>query len=280
MQINLGLAAQANVMPLVCPTPDLDGALDDPDVLVVDARSFGEYSDGHVPGSVNLDLFAFHWVDTTREGMRGFTAQAQTLLSFAGVADSKRVVFYDDVSGMLAARGLWMLRYLSHPNVSVLDGGMRKWRAERRRIETGANPFRPSGFAGRPDPGTAAGFEYILENIDALTIIDARSRQEYDGTVARAARRGHIPGSINIDWRLNIVGGGGDGDGDGTLKPAGELSELYAIPRDSEIVTYCQGGYRAASTFLALKSLGFERVRVYPGSWGEWGNRRELPVEC
>ena len=83
---------------------------------------------------------------------------------------------------------------------------------------------------------------------------------------------GHIPNAINIDWSLNV-------NENGTFKNESELSKLYEIPKDSEIVTYCQGAYRAANSFLALKKLGFENVKVYLGSWGEWGNHLNLPVE-
>ena len=253
-------------------TLDLNSIRNDADVLIVDTRSFGEYSKGHIPGAVNLDLFAFHWIDTTSDGIESFNKQTQKLLSFIGVTSEKKVIFYDDVSGMLAARGVWMLLYFSHQNVLMLDGGIKKWQKENLPIETKPNRFQPSTFSGKTKPNLISGFEYIRDNLDRLTIIDARSQGEFTGETVRAAQIGHIPSSINIDWNLNLYN-------DGTFKNNSDLSKLYDIPKNAEIVTYCQGAYRAANSFLALKRLGFENVRVYLGSWGEWGNRLDLPVE-
>ncbi|MBL7001200.1 MAG: sulfurtransferase [Nitrosopumilus sp.] len=253
-------------------TTKLNSILDDPNTLVVDTRSFKEYSEGHIPGAVNLDLFAFHWIDTSSDGIENFNKQTQTLFSFVGITNEKKVVFYDKVSGMLAARGVWMSMYLSHPDTVMLDGGITKWQKDNFSLETKPNPFQPSQFSGKVNPEIISGYEYILDNIDTLKIIDARSVQEYNGDIVRAAQLGHIPNSVNIDWNLNI-------GNDGTFKSDDELSELYQMPKDSEIVTYCQGAYRAANAFLALKKLGFTNIRVYLGSWGEWGNKPELPVE-
>ena len=253
-------------------TTELESKLEEPELLVIDTRSFKEYSEGHVPGSVNLDLFAFHWIDTTKQGIENFNKQTEMIFSFVGINSEKKVVFYDDVSGMLAARGVWMLEYFSHPDVSILDGGMKKWKKENRTIQTKSNPFQPSKFTGKINPEIISSYEFIVDNIDTLKIIDARSDEEYNGSIVRAAQMGHIPKSINIDWNLNI-------NDDGTFKSDDELSKLYQIPKDSAIVTYCQGAYRAANSFLALKKLGFTNVRVYLGSWGEWGNKLDLPVE-
>ncbi len=253
-------------------TAELESKLEEPELLVIDTRSFKEYSEGHVPGSVNLDLFAFHWIDTTKQGIENFNKQTEMIFSFVGINSEKKVVFYDDVSGMLAARGVWMLEYFSHPDVSILDGGMKKWKKENRPIQTKSNPFQPSKFSGKINPEIISSYEFIVDNIDTLKIIDARSAEEYNGDIVRAAQIGHIPKSVNIDWNLNI-------NDDGTFKSDDELSKLYQIPKDSAIVTYCQGAYRAANSFLALKKLGFTNVRVYLGSWGEWGNKLDLPVE-
>jgi len=252
--------------------PELNSILEDPNVILADTRSFKEYSEGHITGAVHLDLFAFHWIDTTKQGIENFNNQAQNLLSILGVTPEKKVIFYDSVSGMLAARGVWMLMYFSHQNVSMLDGGITKWQKENFPLETKPNAFKPSKFSGKINSEIISGFEHIQENLDNVKILDARSTGEYDGSTIRAAQSGHIPNAINIDWNQNI-------SDDGTFKNDEELSQMYDYPKDSEIVTYCQGAYRAANTFLVLKKLGFTNVRVYLGSWGEWGNKLELPVE-
>jgi len=253
-------------------TNELNSILSDPNLIIADTRSFKEYSEGHIPGAVHLDLFAFHWIDTTEEGIKNFNDQTKNLLSFLGVTPEKKIIFYDTISGMLAARGVWMLMYFSHENVSMLDGGITKWKKENLSLETNSNGFKPSEFLGKINPDIISGFEHIQDNLENIKIIDARSTGEYSGSIVRAAQSGHIPNSINVDWNQNIRE-------DGTFKNNDELSQMYNYPKDSEIVTYCQGAYRAANSFLALKKLGFKNVRVYLGSWGEWGNKLELPVE-
>jgi len=255
---------------MIISTKDLNSILHDSKNLIIDTRSFKEYSEGHIPGSVNLDLFAFHWIDTSKEGIKNFNKQTKMLLSFAGVSEEKKIIFYDEVSGMLAARGVWMTLYFSHPDVAMLDGGMKKWRQEKKDIETIPNQFNPTNFSGKTNPSIISGFEKIQQNLENFTIIDARSKGEYEGTIVRAAHAGHIPNAINIDWNLNL-------NEDGTLKDNSELAKLYKFPKDSNIITYCQGAYRAANSFIVLKKLGFTNVRVYLGSWGEWGNRLDLP---
>lgn len=253
-------------------TKELEQILDEPNLIIIDARSFKEYSQGHIPGAVNLDLFAFHWFDTTKEGIESFNKQMQQLFSFVGITNEKKVIFYDEISGMLAARGVWLLMYFSHPQAFMLDGGMRKWKKEMLPVETKPNGFKPAKFLGKINFELIASFEYIKKNLKQIRIIDARSQGEYDGTIIRAARKGHISTAINVDWNLNVAD-------DGTLKNDKDLLSLYKIPKDSEVVTYCQGAYRAANAFLALKKIGFKKVRVYLGSWTEWANRLELPVE-
>ena len=232
-----------------------------PDAVLVDARPYGAYSKSHIPGAVNLDLFAFHWADTTPSGMEALAAQAARYLSFAGVSAGRDVVFYDDVSGMLAARGLWLCRYLSHKRSYMLDGGMKKWLAGGRDAEQGTRAAEPGSLDPRPDMSVIAGFGEIRDRMGKIRLVDARAPPEYDGTVARAASAGHIPGAVNIDWVRNV------GE-DGAFRDPGELRAIYG---EGDAVTYCHGGYRAANAFVAM-SLAGSKPRLYPGSWGEWGN--------
>ncbi|HEV2192683.1 MAG TPA: sulfurtransferase [Nitrosopumilaceae archaeon] len=251
---------------------DVSKILDDPKLILVDARSYKDYSEGHIPGAVNLDFFYYHWFDTSKEGMKAFNMQMRKLLSILGVTKEKTAVFYDDVSGMSAARGVWLLTYFSHKKAFMLDGGIKKWKNLGFPIEIKTNGFKPDKFSGKINKNVFAGFKYIKKNLNKIKLVDARAQGEFNGSVIRAARKGHIPNAINIDWTLNI-------EKDGTMKKNESLSKLYKLSKDDEIVTYCQGGYRAANSFLALKKLGFKNVKVYVGSWGEWGNRSDLPVE-
>ena len=244
------------------------------DLLLVDTRSFGEYSVGHIQGAVNIDLFQFHWLDSSKVGIKQFVRQSRILLSNIGVRNEKSVVFYDHISGMSAARGVWLLLYFSHKKVSLLDGGLDKWKKEGHPIEMKTNPFVKTNYRGKPNPKVLATASEIEKSIGkkGTALLDARTKKEFDGIQVRAARAGHIPSAINIDWEENIQGG--------SFKTKEELAKLYSmIAKDSKVVTYCQGGYRAANSFLVLKMLDYKNVKMYLGSWGEWGNKANVPIE-
>ena len=243
------------------------------DIIVIDTRSFSEYKDGHVPGAVNIDLFQLHWFDTSKRGIKDFNRQTRLVLSNIGIKKNTVVVFYDNISGMSAARGVWLLLYFSHEKVCMLDGGFEKWKKEGYSIEVKSNPLRNSQFKGKPNAKILADANEVrrsLKNKNVI-IVDARSKEEYGGSEVRGARRGHIPTAVNIDWNRNI--------GNDSFKSKENLSMIYSkIPKNAQIITYCQGGYRAANAFLVLKMLGYKNVKMYLGSWGEWANRLDLPV--
>lgn len=241
--------------------------------LIVDARSFGEYKNGHIPGAVNIDLFQLHWFDTSKRGIKDFNRQTRILLSSIGVQRESEAIFYDNVSGISAARGVWLLLYFSHEMVNMLDGGFEGWKRESYPIEIKSNPLIHSEFRGKIDNKIISTAEQIKRSLKNKkdVILDARSKEEFNGLVVRAARRGHIPSAINIDWQDNIE--------NGLFKNMCKLSQVYSkIPKDAPIITYCHGGYRAANAFLVLKMLGYKKVKMYLGSWGEWGNKFDLPV--
>lgn len=247
-----------------------------PNLLLVDARPFPDYNKGHIPGSINIDLMNFHWFDTSKQGIVQFNRQMNMLLNYVGVNHQSFVVFYDDISGSSASRGVWLLHYFSHKGVCILDGGYENWLKSNYPIETKTNPFIHSENVFSINNEVLADAECIKNIIEQKTndvvVIDCRSEMEYDGLIVRAARRGHIPSAINIDWSRNLE--------NGKFKEFNKLVQLYSfIPIDKEIITYCQGGYRAANTYLVLKNLGYLNVKMYLGSWGEWGNIPTLPVE-
>ena len=241
--------------------------------IIVDTRSFSEYKERHIPGAINVDLFQLHWFDTSKRGINDFNRQTRMLLSHIGIQRESHVVIYDNISGISAARGVWLLLYFSHKKVSMLDGGFEKWKKEGYPIEVKSNPLKYSPFKGKVDTKVLATAKEVKRSLNnkKVYIVDARSDKEYNGSDVRAIRRGHIPSSINIDWENNIE--------NGAFKSNIKLTRIYSdIPKKSQIITYCQGGYRAANAFLALKLLGYKKVKMYLGSWGEWGNKLDLPV--
>ena len=204
-------------MIMLISTEELHQILNDNNILIVDSRAHKEYSQGHIPGAVNLDLFAFHWIDTSEEGIISFNEQMRKILSYAGIDETKKVVFYDNISGMLAARGVWLCLYFSHPNAFMLNGGLKTWITEKFEIETKSNASKPTNLTTPINTSILVGAQYVEKSIGKSIIIDARSPEEFDGRITRAARIGHIPSAINLDWTENV-------DETGQFKPDEELS--------------------------------------------------------
>ena len=244
---------------------------------LLDLRPAEAFSAGHIPGAVHLDLFGVSLIDTDPAPLSAFLWMIGHLLASRGVDPQRTVVVYDERSGVRAARAFWFLEYFGHPDVRQLDGGFGAWQREGRHVSRDAVPPKSSGWTvGRSDERLAT-WRQLRDRLDAadVAVLDTRTDGEYYGTTVRAQRGGAVPGAVHIEWTRNL------GE-DGAFRPAAELREMYeraGITPDKEVISYCQGGYRAAHSYLALRLLGFPRVRNYIGSWKEWGDRDDLPIE-
>jgi len=259
-------------------TPDaLHARLGGPGLVLIDTRPAEEFVAGHIPGAVHLDLFGMSLIDTRPDPLRAFLWMIEHLLAARGVDFGRTVVFYENDSGMRAARGFWFLEHFGHPGARVLDGGMNAWRAAGHPITTDARPPAKTAWTGARVRENLATVDDVLAALGrpGVRIVDTRSDEEYTGALVRATRGGAIPGAVHLEWKRNLSPAG-------DFKPPGVLRAMYedaGVLLDEEVITYCQGGYRAAHTYLALRLLGFPRVRVYLGSWKEWADRTDLPIE-
>jgi thiosulfate/3-mercaptopyruvate sulfurtransferase len=245
--------------------------------LLLDMRAPELYAAGHIPGAIHLDLWGVSLIDTDPAPLKAFMWMIEHLLASHGVTAETPVVIYDEQSGIRAARAFWFLEYFGHASVHVLDGGFPAWAAAGYEITRDAGPPPKSTWTGKRDDKVLATWRdvrAVLGRSDAV-LLDTRTDGEYHGTTVRARRGGAIPGAVHIEWTRNLTP-------DGDFKPAAELQQMYedaGVSPDREVITYCQGGYRAAHSYLALRLLGYPRIRSYVGSWKEWGDRDDLPVE-
>jgi thiosulfate/3-mercaptopyruvate sulfurtransferase len=245
--------------------------------LLIDLRPAEAFAAGHLPGAVHLDLFGISAVDTDEAPLKSFFWIIEHLLASRGVSADVPVVVYDEQSGIRAARAFWFLEYFGHPDARLLDGGYAAWTRAGLETRRDAGPPRATEWMGTREARTLASWRDVKERLNEadVVVLDTRSDGEYCGTQVRAARGGAIPGAVHLEWTRNL-------DENGAFKPLRELREMYeraGVTPDKEVVTYCQGGYRAAHSYLALRLLGYPRVRNYIGSWKEWGDRLDLPVE-
>lgn len=244
--------------------------------LVIDLRPPDGYAAGHIPGAVHLDLFGISLIDTDPAPLRSFLWILEHLLASRGVTAARHVVLYDEHSGIRAARAFWALEYFGHEHTRLLDGGFGAWCAAGLPVTAEAAPAQPTTWTGTRMDERLATWRDVHEQIGETetVLLDTRTRGEYDGTIVRAARGGCIPGAVHVEWTHNL-------GPDGAFKPASDLRAMYeqaGVTPEKEVLTYCQGGYRAAHSYLALRLLGYPRVRPYLGSWKEWGDRLDLPV--
>lgn len=246
---------------------------------VLDARPASQFAAGHLRGALHLDPFGISLIDSRPAPLKAWEWIMQHLLELRGVTRDEPVVVYEEASGMRAARLVWLLALFGHPDARLVDGGIARWRAERRPVvrDAVAEPTTASQLDVARHPEVVATVEDVLAALGdpSVTIVDARSRAEYTGELVRAARGGAIPGAVHLEYTANLTS-------DGRFRSPAELRGMYeaiGVSPEREIITYCQGGYRAAQSWVALREAGYPRVRSYVGSWNEWGNRTDLPIE-
>jgi thiosulfate/3-mercaptopyruvate sulfurtransferase len=262
---------------LLWSTERLGQNLTNPSLVLLDMRPPEAFANAHIPGAGSFDIFGISLIDTRSQALDAFLWIIEHLIQAKGVNQDSTVVVYDENSGMRAARLFWFMEFFGHPAVYMLHGGFTAWLQEGRPVSRDAVVAKAGNFKMRPRRELLATVDDVLADIGSpdAALVDTRSEGEYTGKVVRAARGGAIPGAIHLEWTNNL-------DDKGYFKPAEELAAMYAAARilpDKQVTPYCQGGYRAAHTYVALRLLGYPRVRNYLGSWGEWGNRHDLPLE-
>lgn len=256
---------------------ELKSRLADPKLVLMDMRTPEAYANGHIPGARSFDIFGISLIDTRPEPLTAFLWIIEHLIQAKGVDHDSTVVAYDDIAGMRSARLFWFLEFFGHDDVHLLNGGFNAWQASGLPITHEAAIPKPGDFKMKPRPDRLATADHVLGrlNTPGSVIIDTRSDDEYTGKLVRAKRGGAIPGAVHLEWTNNL-------NAQGFFKSADELKKMYAehgITPEKEIIPHCQGAYRSAHTYLALRLIGYPNVKNYLGSWGEWGNRTDLPIE-
>jgi thiosulfate/3-mercaptopyruvate sulfurtransferase len=263
--------------------------LDEPDVRVVDGTwhmpqanrdARAEFEAAHIPGAVFFDIDAIADRATSLPHMLPSAAQFAASVGELGISNGHRIVVYDVRGVVSAARVWWTFRAFGHDDVAVLDGGLRKWRAEGRPVESGGAAPARVAFTARLRPELVRDVEAMRANVARRTVqvLDARSAGRFAGTEPEpraGLRGGHIPGSLSLPYETLYRP-------DGTLKPPHELREAVTaagVDLDRPVVTTCGSGVTASVLALALYLIGRRDVAVYDGSWSEWGSRSDTPVE-
>ncbi len=242
------------------------------------------YDQGHVPGALG-----WNWQTQLQDQLRRdliSKEQFEKLCGGSGISNDSTVVVYGDNNNWFAAWALWQFKYHGHADVRIMNGGRKKWIEEKRPLSTDKPQAKPATYKAKdPDLSIRA---KRLEVFDLLgkrshNLVDVRSVDEFTGKIIAppglpetAQRAGHIPGAKNIPWSKAV-------NQDGTFKSVDELKQLYAgagVESSKPTIAYCRIGERSSHTWFVLRYLlGYGNVKNYDGSWTEWGNLIEAPIE-
>ena len=260
--------------------------LDDDSVRIVEVdENPALYRDAHIPGAIGFD-----WKEDLQDQVKRDFLDAQAfgeLFGSRGISNDHQIVLYGDRNNWFAAYTYWYLKYYGHDNVLLMNGPREKWIDEGRPTTADEPGFEAASFSAQPgDDSIRAKRDEVHSALDSQTnLVDVRSPQEFSGELIAMAgyeqegaqRAGHIPGAASVPWAQAVLE-------DGTFKSAEELRELYGakgvIDGSNPVIAYCRIGERSAHTWFVLHELlGEDDVKNYDGSWTEWGNLVDVPIE-
>lgn len=264
---------------LLIETDELAKIINKPNVRVVDGVDLGTYQRAHIPGATNIFYQLLATLKTRKEN--GFPASAQDaekIFGEAGIDSNTLVVVYDGGEGPIASAIWFSLDFFGHKNVKVLNGGFRKWVKEGRAVTQDVPKVEKKKFTATPHPENVVTLDAVKKRDKNTVLADTRSFKEFIGQdiVPGAARGGHIPGAVQLEWTAFA-------DNMDTFKSADEIRkalEKKGITKDTKAITYCQIGLgRSTMMALAMKLIGYDNVLEYSGSWEEWSADPRLPLE-